>query len=65
MDFNELLARHQRASYLGVNAASRDERRSQRRSASMFGAEIRLLRLAFDQTAPIIWDRQPVPLGHS
>ena len=64
MDLNELLARHQRASYFGVNAESTEERRSARHSASLFGAEIRLLRLKADQTAPIIWDRKPVACGH-
>lgn len=64
MDLNELLARHQRASYFGVNAESTKDRRSARRSASLFGAEIRLLRLKVNQTAPIFWDRQPVACGH-
>jgi hypothetical protein len=59
MDLNELLARHQRASFFGANALSSEERRSARDDASLFGAEIRLLRLAVGRSAPIVWDRVP------
>ena len=64
MDLNELLARHQGASYFEVNAPSSDDRRSARRDTSLFGAEIRLLRLALDLTVPLIWDRTPAACAH-